>query len=308
MNTQLQAIKYSELINRLVLNRQTAEEVGRVNDVWLDCNSHKVVGFTCKSGILGSKKRSFFLSEIASIGADSIVVNLNPETNDPAKPEPVSSLINHEIWTDMGNKVGKLVDYLFNPQSGAVINYLFVSSGWRGILDGVYILPIAAIASIGSKRVMVSDSAVASPEQYIQGVAQKVGKAAEFIREDLEKTKFDFDSIKRGTQEITAQVKDKAQAATGKAKEISEQVKDKAQAATEKAKELTEQAKDKAQVAAEKAKELSEQVKDQAQSVTEKAKEKLSEIKPKRQDVALDSEVEKTIEIDVSVSPDLEEK
>ncbi|HAZ49331.1 MAG TPA: photosystem reaction center subunit H [Cyanobacteria bacterium UBA11371] len=306
MNTQQQVMQQSELLNRLVLDRGTAEEVGRVNELWLSVREHQVVGFTCKSGILGSKKRSFAWAEIESIGADSIIVNLNPEANDPGKPEPPSTLIGHEIWTDVGNKVGKVADYLFVPETGAVVNYLFVSSGWRGRLDGVYILPISAIASIGSKRVIVADAAVQEPQLFTPGLTQKVTQAAEFIKEDFQKTKLDLDSLKRGGQQITEQVKDKAQFVGDKAKELSEQVKGQAQVAAEKAKELSEQVKDQAQVAAEKAKELSYQVKDQAQSVTEKAKEKLSEIKPKRQDGAVDGEAEKTI--DVSVSLDVEEK
>ena len=272
MNTQQQVIQQSELLNRLVLDRSTAEEVGRVNELWLSVREHQVVGFTCKSGILGSKKRSFAWAEIESIGADSIMVNLNPDANDPGKPEPPSTLIGHEIWTDVGNKVGKVADYLFVPETGAVVNYLFVSSGWRGRLDGVYILPISAIASIGSKRVIVADGAVQEPQLFTPGLTQKVSQAAEFIKEDFQKTKLDLDSLKRGGQQITEQVKDKAQ------------------------------------FVGDKAKELSEQVKDQAQSVTEKAKEKLSEIKPQRQDVVVDSKVDKTIEIDVSVSSDVEEK
>jgi len=308
MNTQQQVIQQSELLNRLVLDRSTAEEVGRVNELWLSVREHQVVGFTCKSGILGSKKRSFAWAEIESIGADSIIVNLKPDANDPGKPEPPSTLIGHEIWTDAGNKVGKVADYLFMPQTGAVVNYLFVSSGWRGRLDGVYILPISAIASIGSKRVIVADAVVEDPHLFTPGLSQKVSQAAEFIKEDFQKTKLDLDSLKRGGQEITEQVKDKAQVVGDKAKELSDQVKEQAQVVTEKAKELSEQVKEQAQSVTEKAKELSEQVKEQAQLVTEKAKEKLSEIKPKQQDVALNSQVDKTIDLDVSVSPDVEEK
>lgn len=289
MNVQ-QVIQQSELLNRLVLERRTAEEVGRVNELWLNLHSHQVVGFTCKSGILGSKKRSFAWGEIESIGTDSILVNLNQEANDPAKPDPISSVIGHELWTDAGNKAGKVVDYLFVPQTGAVVSYLFVSSGWRGMLDGMYLLPIAAIASVGSKRVIVADAAIQEPQQYTQGLGQKVGQAAEFIKEDLEKTRRDLESVKRGTQGITEQIKDKAQAATGKAKEITEQVKDKAQAATEQAKKITEQ------------------VKDQAQAATDKAKEKLSEIKAKQQSSSVANKGDNIIEIEVESFPPEEQK
>ena len=289
MNAQ-QVIQQSELLNRLVLERRTAEEVGRVNELWLNPHLHQVVGFTCKSGILGSKKRSFAWGEIESIGADSILVTLNPEANDPAKPDPISSVIGHELWTDAGNKVGKVVDYLFVPQTGAVVSYLFVSSGWRGMLDGMYLLPMAAIASVGSKRVIVADAAIQEPQQYTQGLSQKVGQAAEFIKEDLDKTRRDLESMKRGTQGITEQIKDKAQAATGKAKEITEQVKDKAQAASEQAKKIADQ------------------VKDQAQAATDKAKERLSEIQVKPKDGSVANDGDNIIEIEADSFPSDEQK
>ena len=57
MNTEPKIVRQSELLNRLVLERSTAEEVGRVEQVWLNPQSHKVEGFTCKSGFLGSKKQ-----------------------------------------------------------------------------------------------------------------------------------------------------------------------------------------------------------------------------------------------------------
>jgi uncharacterized protein YrrD len=104
--------------------------------LWLNPQSHQVIGFTCKSGFLGGLKQVFRWEQITTIGTDSIIVNNTPEVIEPETPIQKISLIGHEVWTDAGNKVGKIVDYLFNPQTGAIVNYLFVSSGWRGILDG----------------------------------------------------------------------------------------------------------------------------------------------------------------------------
>ena len=181
MNTQQQEIvKQSEVINRLVLDRRTTEEVGRVEQLWLNPQSHQVVGLTCKSGFLGSKKQSFTWAQIETIGADSILVNYDPEEVDLEKPESVLSLINHEVWTDAGNKVGKIVDYLFIPQTGVVVNYLFTSSGWRGVLDGIYLLPSTAIASSGRKRVIVPDAIIQEPQYYAEDLIKKLRKRQSF--------------------------------------------------------------------------------------------------------------------------------
>ncbi|NER32199.1 MAG: hypothetical protein F6J89_32510, partial [Symploca sp. SIO1C4] len=65
MSKQLEALKQSELLNRLVLDRQTAEEIGRVAQLLLDPQAHRVVGLTCKSGFLGSKKKSFTWAKVS---------------------------------------------------------------------------------------------------------------------------------------------------------------------------------------------------------------------------------------------------
>jgi len=225
MNAQQEVVKQSEVLNRLVLDRHTAEEVGRVEQLWLNPQSHQVMGLTSRSGFLGNKKRSFTWAQIETIGNDSILVKFDPQGVEPEKPESVVSLINHEVWTDAGNKAGKIVDYLFVPQTGTVVSYLFVSSGWRGVLDGIYLLPSTAIASTGSKRVLVPDAIVQAPQYYAEGFNQKVTQAAEFLMEDYMKTHSDWEAIKRGAQNITDQVKDTTEKVTNIAKEKLSEVK-----------------------------------------------------------------------------------
>lgn len=220
MDTQQSVIKQSQLINLLVLDRRTAEELGRVDHLWLDPQIHRVIGLTCKSGILGSSRQGVTWRQIDSFGEDSILVNINPdEFANPEKPDEVYSLIGHGVWTDTGSKVGKLVDYLIVPRTGAVVNYLFASSGWRGMLDGLYILPISKIQSIGSKRLIVEEATFQEPQFYSEGLNQKVGQFKEFFKTDLEETKRHLNSLTRGAQSIAEQAKDKAKELGDRAKE-----------------------------------------------------------------------------------------
>ncbi len=233
MDTQLEVIRQSDLLNRLVLDRRTTEEVGRVDQFWLNPQSHQVIGLTCKSGFLGNKKASFNWKQIETIGADSILVNNDQETMEPEKPE-LFALIGHEVWTDAGNKAGKIVDFLFVPQTGDIVEYLFMSSGWRGVLDGIYLLAPLTITSTGSKRVIVPDEVVQVPLLYTEGLNQRFSQAAEFLKDDVKRTHLDWQAVKRNALSITEQVKEKTQSLT-------EQVKEKTQNLTSIAKEkLTE--------------------------------------------------------------------
>lgn len=220
MDTQESVIKQSQLINLLVLDRRTAEELGRVDHLWLNLQTHQVLGLTCKSGFLGSSKQRVLWQQIESFGEHSILVNINREEfANPEKPDEAYSLIGHEVWTDTGSKVGKLVDYLIVPETGAVINYLFTSSGWKGILNGLYILPIPKIQSIGSKRLIVKEATFQEPQFYSEGLNQKVGQFKELLKTDLEETKRHLDSLAKGTQNIAEQAKDKAKELADRAKE-----------------------------------------------------------------------------------------
>ncbi|HEY9645421.1 MAG TPA: PRC-barrel domain-containing protein, partial [Chroococcidiopsis sp.] len=143
-------LQYSDLIGRLVLDRSTADELGHVDQLWLDPGNYRVSGFTCKSGVLGHRRRSFHWSQIASLGADGILVQ--SAAVEPAKPDTIAAVIGHEVWTDAGSKAGVVKDYQIAMASGQVLSYLFVSNGWRAILDGLYALPPQAILSIGPKR------------------------------------------------------------------------------------------------------------------------------------------------------------
>jgi uncharacterized protein YrrD len=209
MSTAQQIVKRSELINRRTIDRRTAEEVGRVDQLWLDPQSHRAIGFTCKSGLLGSKKRWFAWAQVDTVG-ENVFVSINPELPELHQPEQAVSPIGLEVLTDAGNKVGSVVDYLFDVRKGSVLSYLFKSSGWRGVLDGIYLLPVAAISTIGSKRAIVSEAAVSEPQQYAEGLHKKVGQVAEFLQEDLDKTLKNVEGVKRSAQSLAEKIQDKA--------------------------------------------------------------------------------------------------
>lgn len=209
MSTPQQIVKRSNLLNRRTIDRRTAEEVGRVDQLWLDPQSHRALGFTCKSGLLGTKKRWFAWGQVDTVG-ENVFVSINPELPDLQQPEQAVSAIGLEVLTEAGNQAGSVVDYLFDVRTGSVQNYLFKSSGWRGVLDGIYLLPVAAISTFGTKRAIVSEAAVSDPQQYTEGLHHKVGQVAEFFQEDFDKTLTNVEGVKRGAQSLAQKLQDKA--------------------------------------------------------------------------------------------------
>lgn len=219
-------IQQSELIGRLVIDRNTAEDLGRVEQLWLDFKTHQVLGLSCRSGLLGRKRTAFNWAQLETIGDEGIIVSFT-EGAEVDVPVSADSPIGHEVWTDGGNRAGSIVDYRINRETGDVVDYLFVSNGWRGITDGIYRLLPNQVISIGTKRMMVQRAAAEEPEQVTKGLAEKVNKVADFLKEDYARTRQDMQGALEGTQAIATQLQATGQKVVGQAKETLVEVSDK---------------------------------------------------------------------------------
>ncbi|MBD1863900.1 MULTISPECIES: PRC-barrel domain-containing protein [Trichocoleus] len=254
MTAEADVVKQSDLLNQLVLDRNNMEELGRVDMLWMYPAAHRVLGFICKSGFLGAKKIVFKLPQIQTLGTNSILVHSQPEETDGEKVKQLDSLLNCEVWSDAGNKVGRITDYRFQLKTGEITQYLFVSSGWSGITGDIYQLPPSRIISFGRKRVLVPEAAVKSFELYRPGIKQTLSKARNILKDD-------YISLVKQAQSLTEHAKERAQA-------IAEQAKETAQTFTDQLKEetqtFTEQAKTTSQTVAEQVKERTQTVVDQA--------------------------------------------
>lgn len=202
------SVKRSELHKRLVIDRQTSENVGHLSDLLLDAPSQKIVGFYCGGGLFGGQRQAFSWDQIESIGADSIVITGQQWEPDFDGTGPMEAPIGHELWTDTGNRIGKVTDLLFDPENGNVVHYIFTSKGWQSLVDGTYRLPPVAVSSIGSKRIIALETMMANPQQHQEGLGQKAENVAEFLKKDYRKTKEDLEALKQGAQNAVEQVKE----------------------------------------------------------------------------------------------------
>jgi uncharacterized protein YrrD/polyhydroxyalkanoate synthesis regulator phasin len=274
MATQPEVIRQSELLNQLVLQRNTMEELGRIEVLWTYPPSHRVLGFVCKSGFMGVNKAAFKLSQLVALGENGILTHSQPEETTAEKVSKLDSVIHCEVWSDSGNKIGKVTDFVFNIRSGEITEYLFVSNGLSGITGEVYSLPPRQVLNFGRKRVLVSESAIKSLKLYREGIKQKIFKVGEGFKEDYT----------HATQELksfTQQAQSATQKATGRFRNLAEQAKERAQALSQQAKEkvqnLGEQLKEEAQILAEQAKErsqeLTEQLRERSQTLGKQVEE-----------------------------------
>lgn len=271
MTTQVGVIRQSELLNRLVLNRDSMDELGRLEVLWMYPPKHRVLGFVCKSGFLGSKKFAFKLAQVNAIGENGILTHGEPDATDADKVAQLESLLQHEVWSDAGNKIGKITDCLFNLETGSITAYLFVSNGWSGVVGEVYQLPPNNIVSFGKKRVLVPDTIADGFSIYQEGLQHKLTKTGETFKEEAIQ---ELRAIAKRTESVTEQTQKRVQQLTERTKERAQTL---AQQAKEKVQGLNEQLKEKTLTWSVQAKEQSQdwvdQMKEQTYSLSKQVEE-----------------------------------
>ena len=270
--------KHSDLLNRLVLERNTMEEIGRIEVLWMYPDAHRVLGFVCKSGILGAHKRAFNLAQIHTLGTDSILVNSGPTETDANRVKQLESLVHCEVWSEAGKRVGKIVDYTFDLRTGAIHAYLLLlADGWTGVLGSIYQLPPRKILSFGSRRVLVAESAIPGLKVYREGLQQRVTGAGEFLKENYTEATQSVHKWTEQAQSLKEQAQGRLTAWADRAKQKAQQL---AQQAQEQAQLLNEQLQEETQQFSERAREtgstvlgrVQEEVRDFGHTLNEEAK------------------------------------
>jgi len=205
------AIAHSDLTGKLVLNRQTAAKLGTVEQFWLDPRAHQVGGLVCRTGLLPSQRQFIPWSRLEAIGGDSVLVNSAPAAAPVAPPDKSALIIGHELWTDAGDRAGKLVDFLFETETGRVTGYLFAPKGWRSPLDGLYRLPPVALSSVGDQRAIALQAAVEQAEPHQPGLAlsQRLQAVKDFLHDDLAATKEHLGTALQDVQTAAAKLRDR---------------------------------------------------------------------------------------------------
>lgn len=216
--TPLRTAQHSQLVGRLILDRNTTEALGRVEQLWLDPALHQVVGMTCKLGLLPRQRGYFPWTQIHSIGEDSVFMDVSLGSNWEL-PNEAMAIAHQEVWTDTGNRAGSLRDYRLHPPTGKVLEYWFTSNGWRGVTDGLYSFLPSVVLRIGRKRLIVEEAALQAPDQVTPGLNQRVAQVKQTLTADYQRTKHDLTAALPDPQTIAQTLEQTRQQVAEQAKE-----------------------------------------------------------------------------------------
>ncbi|MEO0409919.1 MAG: hypothetical protein AAF289_21465, partial [Cyanobacteria bacterium P01_A01_bin.135] len=196
--------------DRLVLDSQTMAEVGRVDTLWMYPQRNRVLGVICRPGRFGAQRLVFKLTQMTA-AEEGLVMQGEPEPTVAAKVQQLESLIDQEVWSDRGERVGKIVDCLFNPENGVILRYLIVSSPWASLTEGTLLLSPKQIVSFSAKRTLITAEAADALAVYEPGLRQRLAQIREMLKEDY------VNSVARELQSLSTQVQSQFQSFTQRA-------------------------------------------------------------------------------------------
>ncbi|NMF86739.1 hypothetical protein [Nodosilinea sp. P-1105] len=156
-----QGLGKRNLLNHLAINLDTADEFGPITEVWVNGRTHQIQGLGCSSGLLGRQSQRFLWSQVASIGRDGVVIKAGAMTeNIDQHLQDCVPLGDLELWSDHGDRVGRITDYRFDPSNGNILQYCFVPEVGSGFAPGVYGLDPLGVISASRRRMMAEEGAL----------------------------------------------------------------------------------------------------------------------------------------------------
>ncbi len=165
MPLMLTTYQHSELVDIPVLDCQTVETLGQISQLYANPTQQQVAYLVCEQQGIRCAPQMIPWSAVDGLSPKGIFVARNIERN-RRRVSGLSDLIGYELWSSSGNKVGEIEDYIFNPETGQIREYLFARKGWRGLYESLHRLRTEAIIHIGTQRILASAQAIQTAEPY----------------------------------------------------------------------------------------------------------------------------------------------
>ena len=168
----------SEFINTQVIARNSGKRLGVIKDVLVDIDRREVVALGLRDNLLSVSgiPKYMYLDSIRQTG-DVILVD-DENVIEDIEIEIYSKLINCEVITEAGEPLGKVRDFQFDAENGAVSSIVIASLGIPQIPEqfiSTYELSIEEVVSSGPNRLIVFEGSEERIQQVSVGLLERLG-------------------------------------------------------------------------------------------------------------------------------------
>ncbi|KAL3531594.1 hypothetical protein ACH5RR_005115 [Cinchona calisaya] len=194
-----QIMKRSSIIAKQVISIHSALTLGYVSQLWVDTNAWAVLIVQVKPGLLSGDLESFFLDDIAKVG-DVLLVEDESVMEHDFKLVGLETLVGYTVITPCGRNIGKVREYSFNVNSGAVESLELDSFGISIIpssLVSTYALFVEDVLEVLPDTVIVHEAAASRIQRLTKGFWGAAKKNMGDLVDEFEEYSDDGQSRKR---------------------------------------------------------------------------------------------------------------
>ena len=168
----------SEFINTQVIARNSGKRLGVVKEILVDIDRREVVALGLRDNLLSVSgiPKYMYLDSIRQTG-DVILVD-DENVIEDIEIEVYSKLVNCEVITEAGEPLGKVRDFQFDAENGAINSIIIASLGIPQIPEqfiSTYELSIDEVVSSGPDRLIVFEGSEERIEQISVGLLERLG-------------------------------------------------------------------------------------------------------------------------------------
>jgi sporulation protein YlmC with PRC-barrel domain len=164
-----------------VITRDTGRRLGVVGEVVVDIDRREVVALGLRDNpltrFLPGLPRWMPLDRIRQVG-DVILVDSADSLAESFNPERYSKVINCQVVTESGERLGKVLGFSFDIETGELTTLVLGALGVPLLGEGVlstWELPVEEIVSSGTDRIIVYEGAEDKLKQLGTGLLEKLG-------------------------------------------------------------------------------------------------------------------------------------
>jgi len=147
-----------------VLETETGKEIGEVTEMLMDVQGAVLLGLMITSGHVVGKDGFIAFTDVFSLGRDAIMLGSQRCIRTlETLPEMAGGyhsleLLDKEIFTDSGLRLGILVDIIFNTSTGEIKWYQVSDSIIGDLLYGRLLMPLPQVQIIGKDKIIVPET------------------------------------------------------------------------------------------------------------------------------------------------------
>ncbi len=169
-------VKATDVIGRSVAVREGGQQAGKVKDIVVDQSGHQVLGFVVSEGVFKSARVAPWAS-LQAIGPDSVVVKTADSIVKAADAPDIKAVLDKDLsirglrlQTTAGKDLGKVEDFQFDEQTGAVLGYQLSGGVLADALGGHSFLPTPVSIELGKELAFVGPEVEATIQESIGGI------------------------------------------------------------------------------------------------------------------------------------------